>query len=258
MQCPNPLNIKPWLEAAEELIRFDEPERALKILELVPAHYRDFEDDQIRVLKADILRAMITAHAYRTSGLDQNVSEGQAEVNITGLLRGRIILEEMRKLTNPHIVDVGPGEYWVPIGLLKAGHTFTYNPVSMDEEAAAQAEPLIKGVLQYEPQDRPTMFIAHEIIEHLPSTQDLPIEALRHCGKWPEYVHLSTPLYCFDNRPKEWNKLCGLPHLRAYTPREFIAEAQKLFPGYNWEYRTDYVQSVRGYRVGGAILNDLR
>lgn len=250
-----------WIFAAEELIRFDEVELAQKLLSLVPAHYRDFEVKEIEELKSKILAARITPHAYIHGGCDAQVSVEQADANIEGLLRGKILLKEMQAFvphgTVPHIVDLGPGEYWVPIGLSRRGFVFTYCPIGMDINASSAAADLIKDVLDYEPpKDRPAIFVAHEVIEHMSHPQDLSIEALRYCGKWPEYVHLSTPLYTFNAGYKMWDKPLGLPHLRAYTPREFIASAQSIFPGYNWEYESDAIQSLRGYKVGGPILGD--
>lgn len=244
-----------WLTAAHELIRFDEVEKALELLNLMPAYHRDYPIPEIEALKSQILSALITPHAYLTSGLDAKVEEKQAIANVQNLLRGQVLIKELIAHPGIHLVDMGPGEYWVPIGLKALGHEFTYNPIAFDMNAKATAEKLIQEVYEpTPPSDRKIAFICHEVIEHLPSTQDIAIEALRHCGRWPDFVHLSTPLYTFDYRSRNWNKKCGLPHLRAYTPREFIAEANRLFPGYNWEYCTDAIQSLRGYKVDGPLL----
>lgn len=252
-----PLDHRLWLEAAKELIRFDEVERALQLLELVPALYRDQPVPEIESLKTQIRAALITPHAYLTSGLDSNVTIDAAITNIQSLLRGKIVLKEVQATPNMHIVDMGPGEYWLPIGLSKLGFfSFSYQPLAFDQGAEAQSRELIKEHVRPKQSGQPTLFCCHEVIEHLPSTQDITVEALRHCGGWPDFVHLSTPLYTFNTTHyfEEWNKPCGLPHLRAYTPREFIREADKLFPGYNWEYATDAIQSLRGYKTGGPIL----
>lgn len=248
------------LAAAESLISYDEVELATKVLSCIPALHRDHRIPAVEELKARIRAASITAHAYMSSTLDQDVSIEQAVVNIQNLLRGRILLKEIqalhRKGLKAHIVDMGPGEYWVPIGLSKLGYEHSYWPLAMDQVAKAKAEKHIEAFISNKV-THPTIFVAHEIIEHLPSTDDITIEALRHCDGWPDYVHLSTPLYTFDCRPKQWDKPCGLPHLRAYTPDEFQLEAQRLFPGYKWEHRTDHVQSLRGYRAGEPLLGEI-
>lgn len=252
------LKFQHFIEAAKELIRFDEVERALVLLEQMPAPYRDNPFPEIEALKRDIKAALITPHAYMTASLDQDVTIEGARNNVLYMLRGKILVKEMDNLKgkHPHIVDVGPGEYWAPLGLNELGYKFSYYPVAMDTIARAKATPLLMGIPAQRQEGAPTVFVAHEIIEHLPSTQDLVIEALRHCGGWPDYVHLSTPCYTYDVQEKNWNRPNGLPHLRAYTPNEFIAEARKLFPGYNWEWKADQIQSLRGYKVGPGILGE--
>jgi hypothetical protein len=246
------------IDAARELIRFDEVERALVVLNQVPALHRDYPIPEVEELKTQIQAARITSHGYMSANADSAVSLDAADWCMNNLLRAKILLKEIDLLkgNNPHIVDLGPGEYWVPLGLSKRGYDFTYKPISLDVKAAATAKDLMRNVNYQDlpAEGQPIVFVAHEVIEHLPHTADLAIEALRFCKRWPDYVHLSTPLYTYDMGVRPWNHMYGLPHLRAYTPREFIAEAQSIFPGYNWEYESDVIQSLRGYKIGGAIL----
>lgn len=256
------LKIQPFIDAALELIRFDEVERALVVLNQMPGMHRDFLLPEIEDLKRRIKAALITPHAYMTASLDQDVTVEGALNNIHNLLRGKALAKEVGLLNaqgiNPHIVDVGPGEYWAPIGLEKTGYHFTYHPVAMDEVAARRAKELIARVTTDKPPQGSTkIFVAHEIIEHLPSTQDLVIECLRHCGDYPDYIHMSTPRYTYDVQEKNWDRPNGLPHLRTYTPQEFLLESQRLFPGYNWELKNDVIMSIRGFKKGGSILGEL-
>lgn len=252
------LKYEPWLLAAQELIRFDEVERALTLLNQLPAIYRDNPIAEIETLKTKIKRALVTPHAYMSAALDQDVDPEHAQRNIRWLLRGRILEEEIKQLNaqgkTPHLVDVGPGEYWAPLGLDAWGYKFSYKAVAMDRVAALKAEEHLAKITDKRKDGEPTVFIAQEIIEHLPSPQDLVTEALRYCDGWPDYVHISTPCYTFSCGPKDWDKLCGLPHLRAYTPTEFVREVTTLFPGYKWEFKTDAIQSLRGYKTGEGIV----
>ena len=102
-----------WLEAAKELIRFDEVEKAQALLGLLPAIYRDHPIADIQALKKDILAALITPHAYLTSGLDAKVEQKQAVATIQNLLRGQLLIKEVAVHSGLHLVDMGPGEYWV-------------------------------------------------------------------------------------------------------------------------------------------------
>jgi hypothetical protein len=74
-----------------------------------------------------------------------------------------------------------------------------------------------------------------------------PIAFVTHAGRRPERIHLSTPLYTFDNKHDDWRET-GLPHLRAYTPQEFIQTAAGLFHEYAWHFHADPVMCLRGMR----------
>lgn len=236
----------------ESLIQLDEVERALVVLNNIPAYFRDHVPDNLVRIKKDILSSLCTSHAYLCSDLDSNVTEDKALAILGHTLRGQLIEAEVSRYNKngetPHIVDLGPGEYYVPIGLLKKGYQFSYWSVGLDRKAEAAARPLIESVLKNEKKS-PTIFLALEVIEHLPSTQDIVIECLRHCGAFPERIHLSTPCYTYDENEKEWRKPCGLPHLRAYTPKEFHEEVSKLFPGYQWIQGHGQIMSLRGSRL---------
>lgn len=237
----------------ESLVQADEVERALLVLDNVPAKFRANPPPVLVRLRDQIIGALCTTHAYMSSGLDSKVSAEAAVDNLRYNIRGQLIEAEVKRYNEqklmPHIVDVGPGEYFIPLALAQLGYRFTYWDVGVDPETAKQAHPLL--ALNRQPKkltDQPTVFMALEIIEHLPETRDLTVECLRHCGWWPERVHLSTPRHCYDENEKDWRKPCGLPHLRAYTEAEFIAEAKKLFPNYEWQMYSSHIQSLRGLR----------
>lgn len=240
----------------ESLIQHDEVERALMVLDNLPALLRDRPPMSLVKLRTDIVAALITTHAYMNSGLDSNVREDSAVANLQYNVRGQMAEAEVRKYNaagvTPHLVDVGPGEYWIPLGLKKLGLQFTYWDVAVDTNTQAVAHPLLKDY-RFPKEKRthlkqPQIFLALEIIEHLPQPLDLATECLRHCGEWPERIHLSTPMYCYDPSPKDWRKPCGLPHLRAYTPHEFHETAKRVFPGYEWQMYADRILSLRGLR----------
>lgn len=244
---------KPFVQAAELLVQGDEPERALNLLNLLPAYYRDNPPLGVQKLRQDILQSLITPHAYMTAGLDAEVKEEQAEALLGGLLRGRLVLAEVQRYNElgltPHIIDMGPGEYFVPIGLQRVGARFTYWDVVFDQNTQAAAHPIIQKVRVKEAKPgQPIIFLALELIEHLASEQDIAIEAYRYAGKAPDRVHLSTPQYCYDGRTKAWRKPCGLPHLRCYTPKEFLTAAQNLFPTHQWSVYQGQIMSLRGQR----------
>lgn len=243
----------------EMLVSHDEVERALYVLNNTPAYYRDNVPLNLATLKKDILQAICTTHAYMIDAQDvaEHVTKEAAMIALRGNLRGALITNEVRRYNDqkkvPHIVDMGPGEYFVPIGLLEEGCDFTYNDIGVDPHTKKNALPLIESVRRYIPApEQPIIFIANEIIEHLHNPMDIVTECLRHCGELPERVHISTPCYTYDSSHKDWRRKSGLPHLRAYTPREFVEEVARLFSGYATQYFDGIIMSVRLMR-GNAI-----
>lgn len=245
-------DIELCVKYVKSLIEHDEVERALLVLDNVPAYYRDNRPKELINLKQDILKALCTVHAYMDCDLDANVSLEKAKTVLKNTVRGVLLEGEVKRYNEqglvPHIVDVGPGEYFAPIGLNYYGYQFTYKPVSLDRKARLAANEFLKHIPSERVINSPQIYLALEIIEHLPSTQDLVAEALRNCNEFPDRIHLSTPLYTYDTNHPEWNKDCGLPHLRAYTPHEFIQESNRLFPGYDWQLYDDKIMSLRGLR----------
>lgn len=239
------------VQYVETLVRNDEVERALLVLDNVPAFYRQAPTPKLVQIREEIQKARYTAATYVNSELDAAVDKESALVIFQSQLRWRLLGEEVKRCNDrgvvPHIVDVGPGTYVLPYGLEALGLDFTYWDVGIN----AKAQELTKDL----PRERPLtdtgltyyIFAGLEIIEHLPDPSELVVEALRHCFHWPERIHLSTPLFTFDTDHSDW-RTAGLPHLRAYTPAEFYNEANRLFPGYQWDLISDRIMSLRGQR----------
>ncbi len=232
----------------ETLLTNDEVERAELVLDNVPAFFRDNPPEILIRLRQDILRARYTANTYADSPKDAGVDRATAISRFRMLLRGRILEAEVKGYNaagkTPHLVEMGPGTYFVPHALAELGYDFTYCDIALNNTA----QELAAGITRTKrpPEGAPVIFVAQEIIEHLPDTKEIAIEALKHCGKGPHRVHLSTPLYTFDNQHDDWRVRDGLPHLRAYTPQEFMLEAMRLFPAYHWQLLYDRIMSLRG------------
>lgn len=247
----------------ESLIQHDEVERAILVLNNLPAFYRDNMPDDLLKLKKEIIQSICTPHAYANDGLDQEITVEGAVAALSANLRGILIQKEVKRYNEmgltPHIVDMGPGEYFVPIGLKHYGLKFSYNPIAQCRKTEKNAAPFIDDVRRLIPMPgQPVIFLALEIIEHLYSPTELATECLRNCGEYPERVHLSTPCYTYDNsNKKEWRKKSGLPHLRAYTPKEFWEEVARLFPGYATQYFDGIIMSMRLMRGDSVDPNPL-
>lgn len=233
MQFDYQLNIKAFIDAAEELLRFDEVARALHLLDNLPAYFRDNIPLEILDLKNGILSKLATPHIYVKNGSDLLLEPAKAKLWIKESLRGREIIKDVENYNKqgiiPNIVDHGPGEYWLPLGLIEHGYQFNYTPVYLHAEAYNAAKTMIK--MSYDA-SAPTIFVACEIIEHLWYEEEIKSEAMRAGSGYPDIVHVSTPMYTF-NAVVPWKERGELGHLRAYTPKEFTDKIQSMFREYD-------------------------
>jgi len=236
--------LESYLTIAHYLIKQDETERALQVLELLPAQLRDQKPKPIDNLKQLILNNILTGDDYA----EDPSEEFKNTKTIDLLARGKIIKDYVREMNEksitPHIVDFGPGDYWLPFGLKDANLKFTYKSIALHKKVQAKARDLL-GDYWKDKSTGPTVFVAFEVIEHMHKTQELQQAFIRHCPD-PIAVFLSTPKYTFGQGTPDFEK-SGIQHLRAYTPREFVNEGQSLF--YNakqWHYYDDTIMVIRG------------
>lgn len=233
----------------EMLIRHDELERAIWVLENIPAEYRMNPPQNLLQLRGEIMAASVTAHHYTTSvGDDIDALNQKWEITDENLppyleahLRMRLIRDRVNEFNKqgvtPHVIDFGPGQFLLPRALLAANFKFTYWDVGLNFPAKQWTREVLAPVLnQSAAKTNPTIFVGLEIIEHLRHEEDLAIEAVGLCGRWPEMVMLSTPFCTFRvmKDDEDW-RVQPLEHLRAYTPKEFQAAAHRIFPHYAWQ-----------------------
>lgn len=245
---------KPFIEAANILVAADEPLRALKLLKELPGFYRDNQPPEIHALIRKIHQYLATPVFYAGNFWDTQVQDvDKATSALDGLLRGILIRQDVEKYNQqkitPHIIDLGPGEYWLPIALSHKGFHFTYQGVGLCKEAEMKARALLPGhIVDKKPaHNPPTIFVACELIEHLHNENDILVEFERNQAD-AEIIHVSTPKYTYDTKADqiEWENKGCLGHLRTYTPKEFQDVVQSMFTGYNWGYCDSYIMHLRG------------
>jgi len=227
--------LQTFLDCAAELLRADETTRALWLLNNLPAYYRDHVPQEIIDMKNEIHKRISTPSRYGESKYEIDVLD---LVNANGMgdtLRGQILQKDIKWLNQqkfiPHIVDFGPGEFWLPIALKAQNLQFTYDPIALNQTLLKIVEPHIEKHLVPRLPNQPTVYVACEIIEHLWNEQDLKTEMLRKIG-FADIVHISTPRYTYDTDCMSWLEKGEIGHLRAYTPLEFVTIVKDLFPEY--------------------------
>lgn len=240
------------IKYVEHLLRFDETERALLVLDNVPALYREHPTPKLLESRKDILKAITTISDY-TEDTHDSALHPDPKGEIEHQLRGRLVRKDVVELNQrgivPHIIEMGPGNYWLPLALKELGLQFTYKDISLARLARENSIFRLDRT-DTAPIGAPILFIAYEIIEHLK-----PIEILqalhRNSDRDADKVYLSTPLFSYDTRPfgearGDWRRMGSVGHLRAYTPTEFINVARNLFPTHQWEIHMQQPMCLRG------------
>lgn len=243
-------NIQCFIDCANELVRADEVNRALWLLDNLPAWRRDHPHPDIVSLKNEIMKRMATPSFYSTDVGAEVQIPGDTHLAMVHTIRGDLLTKETKWLNankfSPKVYDLGPGEFWTPKMLIHQGIEFTYYPIYMNHPTYQHYKKDFEHKISKEPNDQPKIFFACEIIEHLHHEEEIRYEMNRHAGS-ADIIHLSTPCYTFDYVCQDWkaNKK-DLGHLRAYTPTEFFLKVQTMFPEYNIQMFSNEILHVRG------------
>lgn len=247
------------LTYADFLISADETLMAEWLLTRgMPGYYRDYVPKEIRELKAKLHRFMMNSSDYNNNPQDVLVMDEpeRAVKNFQHLLRAQLIEKSIKAYNDkeiiPHIYEMGPGEYWLPIGLAQLGYKFTYDCTYLSQPAYVKAmnklEELGVKKMILETAESPTIFVACEILEHLANPQEI-VACVAKNNLDPTEIHVSTPLYTFGHGNPGWaqehNRAQG-GHLLTFTPQEFVGLVSSLFPQYAFTYHAGEIQSLVG------------
>lgn len=257
--CDN-FPVKAYIEVMNFLAAYDEPMRAKAMLNMVPAFYRDNPNREMLTLDHAIDSKLATPHFYSQNIWDQIHEQIglKGKVTLEGTCRGVLIEEDVKKTQahqlGPHIIDLGPGEYWVPYGLRYKGYKFTYQAMGLQNSAHAQASKELTMYFKEWTPGQPIIFLACELIEHLHNESDIKTDLLR-TGLTPDVIHISTPKYTFDGRAErlDWMSKGDLGHLRTYTPMELHTTVTKMFRDYKWSMFDGQILHMRGINPNGIF-----
>lgn len=222
------------LKHAEYLVSQDETLLALRCLECIPAWDRDHIPEEIQSLRNEILSRILTVHDLMDDWreLPKDLAHSQL---MMGSMRGQVLEHAFKNYQGvpPHLVDYGPGDFVFAIALSAAGFDFSYQPITVQKEAEAEARKRLAKHMRPKAPDAPVWFVAYEIIEHLQCVDEIKAAYARVGGA--HKVFISTPRYTFHEGTPGWRKE-GIHHLRAYTPREFVSEVMRLFPEHKFHF----------------------
>lgn len=239
------LIVNPWMRVLEMLVQYDDPERALKIYdEMLPAHWRDGQQPKEIKQFIDLVRSKVfTPNDYVHNTKDAPATDDQANMFLAHVPRAQIIHQDLKQMKKPVIYDLGTGDFCLPIGLKLSGIDCYYKGIGLTPHYEDQ----VKDRIPSPPPsvtEGDSIFLAFEIIEHLPDVNEIRNHFLR-LPKPIKRVYLSTPNRCYRDGHPNW-LVTGLPHLRTYTPGEFMYTVSKMFP----EYKFQFVDGESMHMVG--------
>ncbi len=260
-------NVEKFVETVDMFIASDEGAIALEMIYKLPAYYKDHPHPLIEAKKKHLLSSVSTLIDYQTSrteGYQESLDHENRihpDWNLTDLgnfmqspfcyPRAQIITQVVSKFNeegvSPHIVELGPANYWVPHGLKKLGKTFTYEPITLNHGALLSHLPKLDGLLSFNATKRPTIFICFEVIEHMWNPREI-LNYYHRANITAEKIIISTPLYSLlgGRDPKEVREI---EHIRTFGPKQLFELANDLFPGYDWVNHVSALQVIEGTKT---------
>jgi hypothetical protein len=224
---PQHFDVNRYLDAVEDMINADEVEKAFHMLNNMPAFYVDHVPERALEIRQSLNRQLFTPVQYK--GIYDPLSRDEVTKYWPG--RAQIVEKLVREMDKPHVMELAPGSFYLPLGLEKRGCQFTYEWQGLDECGPA-------GDFLLAPRDNaPTLFCCFELIEHLWCEQEVYQNYLKF-NREADFVLLSTPLYTCAGGMDNW-RARPLGHLRTYSPTSFLAVASQMFQGRKWEAFTD-------------------
>lgn len=218
---PSFFDVDRYLDCVEAMITCDEVERAFLLLDNMPAYYRDNVPERAREIRQSLHEALFTPAQYAAADrLGENEDISQLKEYFPP--RTQILADIMREVDAPHLMEIGPGAFWLPHSLLNQGLKFSYEYQSL-------GGPGFKSEVAT---GTTNIFVAFELIEHLHMEAEI-YQAYLKFKKKAQFVLLSTPLYTFAGGMRVWRGH-ALGHLRAYTPDEFLKAARGMFTGFEF------------------------
>lgn len=239
------------LDAAEQYILSDDGQKAIWILDNLPAYYQDNYPARAYQIKKDYFKRLWSVADYLSESFENVWDEKKAIEHYKHKFqyRGQYI-RDLIKLHNDagcddiHIVEVGAANYWLPLGLRDEGLKFKYLALGHNVDANKQAAEKLKDIWSDEVITS-TIFVCMEVVEHCFNPQDI-FNYYCKFGREAEYIVLTTPRYMVGGGVPDWRSR-SLGHVKTWGSGEFQAWAEKTWPLHNFYVHDRSHLIVRGF-----------
>ncbi len=214
-------------KAIEQMIRADELQIALQMLENVPGWWRENYPEELSRIRRIIYRQTYDSIEYATDDEEADCPRemGEAQWDSPYMYpRAEIISQIVKKYNadgqRPWIFDLGASHGNLPLGLLKTVHDFDYLGVGMNHRIIQKLKGWVRSVWKEKPTNaQPTILYCSEVLEHMMNPQDLVHTAHKQMIEWDQIL-LSVPLYCLGHGLPDWETR-RMGHVRNWTQKEF-------------------------------------
>lgn len=238
---PKYFDLDLYLSAVEQMICADEIKFALTMLENLPGYYRDNYPKRASNIKELIYQQCMTTQDYvndRSELIEMSEKLHNCPVGEMWKLphfspRGELIMNIVKELNSEgycaRIVELGPYNYWLPMGLQAQNCDFIYTPMSVNPHVK---NPYKTKVASEKPIK--DIFICFEVIEHL-WNEDEVFHYFCKTQTDPDIVLISTPKYTCGGGLPNWDTR-QLGHIRTWTPKELTLFCEKHWPELEWYF----------------------
>lgn len=244
---------RPWfwhvedhVRAVEGLILSDDIEMAFKLMDMVPAWYRKPENypKELTEIKERLYKRLYTQFEYSDDPDERGYTlESVRQQIASGYMFPRldVIDQEIEKLNNQHVLtgnipwlfEISPSHGNLPIALMDKGRRFQFFGRNMNHLATARFKEWLKdGVWTEKPVGiQQKWLVCYEVLEHSWDVQDIVRSAYKEGHAW-DMIFLSVPNGTLGHGLPSYDRRLG--HIRTFDAREFLAFADKAWPGYSW------------------------
>lgn len=238
---PIHFSLESYIETIIGFIRADEIQSALWLLDNPPGWYRDNYPPELTKIRNTIYQNTYDQIEYATDDEEADCARefGEAQWDNGYMFpRAEVVASLVDKISDemkiPWIFDLGCSHGNLPLGLIKSKRQFNYYGVGMNHRIQQK----VKGWVGERWKEKPvlgqaTILYCTEVIEHCFHPEEI-VHSAHKLGVSFDHILLSVPMYTLGGGLPNWDSR-RMGHVRTWTPREFLAFADKAFPGYSWE-----------------------
>ncbi len=246
-------NMDAFIKTIVSFIRADEIQTALWLLDNPPGWYRDNMPSELIEIKKKLYQNLYDQIEYATDDEEAECIRefGEAQWDNGYMFPRAEIISNLIKALDPNaapwIFDLGCSHGNLPLGLIRAGFSFSYYGVGMNYRIQQKVKGWIGDHWREKPiEGHPTILYCTEVLEHMMNPHDL-VQSAYKVGVDFDHILLSVPKYTLGGGLENWDTR-RLGHVRTWTPKEFLEFADKSFPGYQWSYFDAFSMVIVGKR----------